>query len=59
MISPATAIRFGLSALNRWDDAQATTESEHREWLSEAGFVDFTREALPDGESIITAKKPA
>jgi len=58
MVSPTAAIRFGLSALNRWDEAQASTEKEHREWLSDAGFEGFSREVLPDGESIITARRP-
>ncbi|MDP6453905.1 MAG: methyltransferase [SAR202 cluster bacterium] len=59
LVSPITAIRFGLSAVNRWDEGQASTVKEHSEWLSDAGFEDFFCEALPDGASIITARKPS
>ena len=57
MATPMGAVRFGLSALNRWDEAQASTEKDYRDWLSDAGFEDFSREVLPDGDSIITARK--
>ena len=33
------------------------TESEHREWLTAAGFVDIDRSSLADGGSLITARK--
>lgn len=57
MVSPMAALRFGLSALNRWDEGQAFTDREHREWLTDAGFENITREVLPEGESVITARK--
>jgi len=39
---------------------QAYTEQEYRDWLTEAGFVDFERVPLPSNpkNSIITARKP-
>jgi len=33
------------------------TESEHREWLTAAGFVDIDHSLLADGGSLITARK--
>ncbi|MCH8062401.1 MAG: hypothetical protein IH861_07855, partial [Chloroflexi bacterium] len=59
MASPVAAVRFGLSALNRWDEGQAFTEREHREWLTDAGFENIARDMLPNGESVITARKRA
>ena len=59
MVSPPAAVRYGLATLNRLDGTHGSTENEHREWLSDAGFVDFSREVLPNSESIITARKPA
>ena len=36
---------------------ESYTESEHREWLTTAGFVDIDRSLLADGGSLITARK--
>ena len=58
LLFPVSALRFGLSAINRWDEGGAYTESQHRTWLAEAGFEAFTWEVLPNGESLITAKRP-
>jgi SAM-dependent methyltransferase len=57
LLFPVNALRFGLSAVNRWDEGGAYTESQHRMWLADAGFEGFTWEVLPSGESIITAKR--
>jgi SAM-dependent methyltransferase len=57
LLFPVNALRFGMSAVNRWDEGGAYTESQHRTWLADAGFEDFTWEVLDSGESIITAKK--
>jgi hypothetical protein len=43
--------------LNIYDEGQAYTEREHREWLEEAGFDDFERKTLPDGFSMVRARK--
>lgn len=59
MVSPVAAVGFSLSALNRWDVGQAFTEREHREWLTDAGFENITRDVFPNGESVITARKRA
>jgi len=46
--------------LSIYDHGQAYTEQEYRDWLAEAGFVDFERVPLPSNpkNSIITAGKP-
>ena len=57
--SPLDAVGFNLTFLNYFDAGESYTESEHREWLSGAGFVDINRSLslLPDGNSLITARK--
>jgi hypothetical protein len=46
-----------LIYLNVYNEGQAYTEREHKEWLKEAGFEDFERKILPDGFSLIRARK--
>jgi SAM-dependent methyltransferase len=56
-ISPMGAVMRNLIYLNIYDEGQAYTEREHREWLKEAGFADFERKILPDGFSMVRARK--
>ena len=56
-VSPVGAVMRNLVYLNTYDEGQAYTEREHREWLKEAGFADFERKLLPDGFSLISARK--
>ena len=56
-LSPVAAVNFGLLALNLYDGGQAYREQEHREWLSAAGFTDIQREMLPNGYSLISARR--
>jgi cyclopropane fatty-acyl-phospholipid synthase-like methyltransferase len=56
-ISPTGAVMRNLIYLNIYDEGQAYTEREHREWLKEAGFDDFERKTLPDGFSMVRARK--
>ncbi len=56
-VSPPDALRYGLAALNRFDEGRAYTEQEHRDWLAEAGFQGAQRVTRPDGISIICAHK--
>jgi cyclopropane fatty-acyl-phospholipid synthase-like methyltransferase len=56
-VSPVGAVMRNLVYLNTYDEGQAYTEQEHREWLKEAGFADFERKLLPDGFSLISARK--
>ena len=46
-----------LVYLNIYDEGQAYTESEHRQWLKDAGFDDFERKTLRDGFSVVRARK--
>jgi ubiquinone/menaquinone biosynthesis C-methylase UbiE len=57
-ISPPDVVGFNLVFINYYDDGQAYTEQEHRDWLTEAGFEGFERTTLPEGGSWITARKP-
>ncbi len=56
-VSPLGAVMRNLIYLNIYDEGQAYTEQEHREWLREAGFDDFERKILPDEFSFVRAKK--
>ena len=55
--SPAGAVGMNLYFINIYDGGLAYTEKEHEEWLSEAGFQDIERIAIPNGTSIIKARK--
>jgi hypothetical protein len=56
-LTPPESVSFNLVFLNVYDEGCCYTESEHRTWLNEAGFVDFKRHSLPDGSPLITARK--
>jgi SAM-dependent methyltransferase len=56
---PQRMVSFNLVLLNSYDDGQAYTEQEYRDWLAEAGLVDFERVVLANEVSIVTARKPA
>jgi len=58
-VSPPATVAFNLLFLNVYDEGQAYTEQEYRNWLGEAGFENISREVLPDGSSIIHGQKPA
>jgi ubiquinone/menaquinone biosynthesis C-methylase UbiE len=55
--SPQKLVGFNLVFINVYDEGQAYTEQEHKDWLEEAGFDSFKRTILEDGSSIITARK--
>jgi cyclopropane fatty-acyl-phospholipid synthase-like methyltransferase len=54
-LGPPDAVASNVMFLNIYDEGQAYTESEHRHWLTEAGFTDVQREKLGGGYSIIKA----
>ena len=54
-MSPDQTVGSNLVLLNTTKDGQAYTEGEYREWMKEAGFVDFERRVLPDGVSFVSA----
>jgi ubiquinone/menaquinone biosynthesis C-methylase UbiE len=56
-ISPRKLVGFNLVYINVYDEGQAYTEQEHKDWLEESGFDSFNRDILADGSSIITARK--
>ena len=57
--SPPEMVGISLVFLNTFHQGGAYTEQEHKDWLTEAGFVDFERIVLPDANSFIRAQKPA
>lgn len=56
-LSPPETVAFNLVFLNLYDEGQAYTEGEHRQWLAAAGFVDVERHVQPDEISVLTARK--
>jgi len=58
-LSPANALNGNLFFLNIYDGGQAYTERQHRDWLTEAGFGSIERSVLPNGQSIIVARRPS
>ncbi len=56
-VTPLRDVAFNLVFLNVYDDGCCYTESEHRQWLDQAGFTDFKRQTLADGTQLITARK--
>lgn len=58
-LSPLDAVAANVMFLNIYDDGQAYTEGEHRQWLEAAGFTDIAREPLSGGYSIISGIKPS
>jgi hypothetical protein len=57
-LTPVDAVRTNLIFLNFYEGGQAYTEGEYRSWLSEAGFVEITREeGLSSGIDLIRARK--
>jgi SAM-dependent methyltransferase len=56
-LAPEKTVGFNLVLLNGYEDGQAYTEREYREWLDEAGFANHERLVFPDGASILTARK--
>jgi len=57
-LSPPPVVAFNLVFLNVYEDGQAYTEAEYRDWLRVAGFTGFERTVLPGGDSLILARKP-
>ena len=51
-------VAFDLFFLNSYDQGQAYTEGEHTEWIEKAGLEKVERKQLPNGMSIITARRP-
>ncbi len=56
-LSPIETVTRNLFFVNIYEDGQAYTEGEHHTWLREAGFEGFARVPLPEGASVISARK--
>jgi len=57
-ISPLEAVGFNLLFINPFDAGESYTEQEHRDWRTDAGFVDIQRAdfLLPgDGHGLMLA----
>jgi hypothetical protein len=54
-LAPKAAVELNLVFINVYDEGQSYTESEYREWLHEAGFVDLD---FRYDELTIVATKP-
>jgi SAM-dependent methyltransferase len=57
-LSPPETVAGNLFFLNVFDEGQAYTEQEHRDWLADAGFEACTRCILPNKMSMMSARKP-
>jgi len=57
--SPLDAVGFNLTFINYFDAGESYTESDHRDWLTGAGFIEIERALLGDVGSLMTARKPA
>jgi len=57
--SPLGAVGFNLTFINAFDAGESYTESEHRGWLTDAGFADIERAnfLLDDGSGLMAARK--
>ena len=58
-LAPSVTVRQNLWWINVFDEGQARTEQERREWLAHAGFEGIELVTFPDGTSIMEARKPA
>ena len=52
-LTPAEAVRLNVIFLSFYDGGQAYTEGEYRAWLTDAGFVEITREEEINGSGLI------
>ncbi len=58
-ISPLEEVGHNLASVNAYERVPADyTEQEHKDWLTEAGFEQIERTTLPNGDGVMTAKKP-
>jgi len=58
--SPIEEVGYNLACVNVYERVPAEyTEQEYKDWLTEAGFEQIERATLPNGDGVITARKPA
>jgi predicted O-methyltransferase YrrM len=58
-LSPPQTAAFNVVFINIYDEGQAYTDHEYRQWLTEAGFASIERVYFEGIQSLITAHKPA
>jgi hypothetical protein len=56
--SPVSSALFNLVFINIYDDGQAYTQSQYRQWLEEAGFTKIEFTMIPGTDAIIRARRP-
>jgi hypothetical protein len=56
-LTPVAECLLNVLYLSFYDHGQAYTEGEHRAWLTEAGFVDISREEQISGKGVVVARK--
>ncbi len=56
-LSPPDIAASNFAFLNLYDEGQAYTEREYRDWLADAGLVDFERRIISGEKSVVTARK--
>ncbi|MEE8159809.1 MAG: methyltransferase [Dehalococcoidia bacterium] len=57
-LSPDEALAANLGFINQFDQGEAHTEGERRQWLTEAGFEAIRRLTVPNDTGIMIARKP-
>ena len=57
--SPLEEVWYRMFSVSGYDVPVPHTEQEHREWLTEAGFDQITRDTLLNGDGVMKARKPA
>ncbi len=57
-LSPENCVAQNVQFINIFDEGQAYRESQYREWLTNAGFVDIDRKPELRGRSLVTARMP-
>jgi ubiquinone/menaquinone biosynthesis C-methylase UbiE len=57
-LSPVEPMLSNLLYVNIFDEGQAYTEQEYRDWITDVGFTQCERLLLPNNTSIVSARKP-
>lgn len=58
-MGPEQGVFFALNMLANTREGDTYTESEYRQWMTEAGFTEFTRAATGPATALLAARKPA
>jgi hypothetical protein len=55
-LGPANGVFVNLTFLNLYRDGEAYTESQYRQWMKGAGFIEVERSSMPDGTGIFRGR---